>query len=173
MIIFPSTFSNQPWEGSVSKKWLTAATRISHAVPVYVHIVCHLLPEWLEGTVCEWESERERERECARESACMCEWAYVFTLSGTFAKELIRRKLTSLVTHSVPPVKAIAARWGELVIVSPKSGPRQGTKLHTPSGRPASRKILKTVQLERTAVLEGFHTDTCKKKKRWTPPNLN
>ena len=66
-------------------------------------------------------------------------------------------------TYSVPPVKATAARWGELVMVSPKSGPRQGTKLHTPSGRPASRNILKMVQLEITAVLEGFQTDTCNK----------
>ena len=59
-------------------------------------------------------------------------------------------------TYSVPPVKLTPARWGEDVIVSPKSGPEQGRKLHTPGGSPASCAILKTVQLESTAVLDGF-----------------
>ena len=45
-------------------------------------------------------------------------------------------------------------------MVSPKSGPVDGRKLHTPGGIPASSAILKMVQLERTAVLDGFHTQT-------------
>lgn len=51
---------------------------------------------------------------------------------------------THALTHSVPPVKLTAARWGEAVMVSPKLGPVVGTKLHTPSGMPASWKTLNT-----------------------------
>ena len=46
------------------------------------------------------------------------------------------------------------------MIVSPKSGPEQGRKLQIPGGSPASSAILKTYQLERTAVLEGFQRQT-------------
>jgi len=43
------------------------------------------------------------------------------------------------------------------VTVSPKSGPYEGKKLQTPAGSPASSAILKTSQLESSAVLDGFH----------------
>lgn len=45
-------------------------------------------------------------------------------------------------TYGTDPVKLIPARWGEAVIVSPKTGPSAGMKLTTPGGRPASRQIL-------------------------------
>ncbi len=57
-------------------------------------------------------------------------------------------------------MKLTPAKCRELVMVSPKSGPVQGTKLQTPAGTPASCAILKMRWLERTAVLEGFHTLT-------------
>ena len=57
-------------------------------------------------------------------------------------------------------MKLIAARCGELVVTFPKSVPRVGTKLITPSGIPASLKILKKVQFERRDVLEGFQMTT-------------
>ncbi len=47
------------------------------------------------------------------------------------------------------------AKSGDLVIVSPKSGPAAGTKLITPGGRPASRNILYKTYEERIAVSEG------------------
>ena len=63
-------------------------------------------------------------------------------------------------THFPLPVKLIAARCRDAVIVSPKSAPFDGKKLMTPSGIPASRYILNAVQFERTAVLAGFHSVT-------------
>lgn len=52
----------------------------------------------------------------------------------------------------------MAARCSEAVIVSPNTGPSAGTKLTTPSGTPASRMILKIVQLDSSAVSEGFQS---------------
>lgn len=60
-------------------------------------------------------------------------------------------------THGTDPVKLIPAKWGDAVIVSPKTGPSAGTKLTTPGGTPASRIILNIVQFDRTAVSDGFH----------------
>lgn len=48
-------------------------------------------------------------------------------------------------------------KCGEAVMVSPNTGPSDGTKLTTPGGTPASRIILNIVQLDRTAVSDGFH----------------
>ena len=44
------------------------------------------------------------------------------------------------ISHLALPVKLMAARSGEDVTVSPKSGPWVGTQLMTPSGMPASLK---------------------------------
>ena len=63
-------------------------------------------------------------------------------------------------TYFVLPVKLIPANNGDLVIVLPKTGPSAGTKFMTPGGRPASRRILKTMYDERTAVSDGFHNTT-------------
>lgn len=57
-------------------------------------------------------------------------------------------------------------------MVSPKTGPSQGTKFTTPGGTPASLHILKIHQLDNNAVSDGFqstalpcnrgmHVDTC------------
>jgi hypothetical protein len=54
----------------------------------------------------------------------------------------IKTKKKMKYTVGTLPVKLIAARFGDFVIVSPKSGPAAGTKLITPAGRPASLKIL-------------------------------
>ena len=62
--------------------------------------------------------------------------------------------------HLELPVKVMAARSGEEVTMFPNVGPSVGTKFTTPSGMPASRRILKTIQLERIAVSDGFHTVT-------------
>lgn len=48
------------------------------------------------------------------------------------------------------------AKWGEAVIVSPKTGPSAGTKFTTPGGTPASKQILKFTQLANIAVSLGF-----------------
>lgn len=61
-------------------------------------------------------------------------------------------------TYGTEPVKLMAARCGDAVIVSPKTGPSAGTKLTTPSGTPASRMILKMRQFDRSAVSEGFQS---------------
>ena len=45
-------------------------------------------------------------------------------------------------SHLELPVKLMPARCGELVMTSPNTGPSAGTKLITPGGTPASRKIL-------------------------------
>lgn len=42
------------------------------------------------------------------------------------------------------PVKLIAARWGEEVTASPKTGPSAGRNWTTLGGRPASRRALYT-----------------------------
>ncbi len=52
------------------------------------------------------------------------------------------------------------ARSGELVTALPNTGPSVGTKLMTPSGIPASRRILNTIQFDSIAVSDGFHTVT-------------
>ena len=57
-------------------------------------------------------------------------------------------------------MKFTAARSADAVTWSPKSGPCAGTKFMTPSGTPASRRILKTVQLDSVAVSEGFQRTT-------------
>jgi len=54
----------------------------------------------------------------------------------------------------------MAARCGELATTFPKSVPRVGRKLITPSGIPASRYILNMVQLDSKDVFEGFQTTT-------------
>ena len=41
-------------------------------------------------------------------------------------------------TYGADPVKLIALSSGELVMVRPKVGPSEGTKLTTPGGIPAS-----------------------------------
>ena len=46
------------------------------------------------------------------------------------------------VSYGTDPVKLIAANSGCEVMTFPKTGPSAGTKLTTPSGNPASRKIL-------------------------------
>lgn len=63
-------------------------------------------------------------------------------------------------TYLELPVKLIAAKSGELVTILPNGSPSLGTKLITPSGIPASRRILKMIQLERMAASDGFHTVT-------------
>lgn len=39
-------------------------------------------------------------------------------------------------TYGTEPVKLMPAKWGDFVIVSPKTGPSAGTKFTTPSGTP-------------------------------------
>lgn len=51
----------------------------------------------------------------------------------------------------------MAAKCLEAVMVSPNTGPSAGIKLTTPAGTPASRIILKIIQLDKTAVSDGFH----------------
>lgn len=60
-------------------------------------------------------------------------------------------------THGTDPVKLMADKCLEAVIVSPNTGPSAGIKLTTPAGTPASRMILKMTQFERIAVSDGFH----------------
>ena len=59
---------------------------------------------------------------------------------------------------ALEPVKCTPANsgWSKQTSVIGAGSP--GTKLITPSGRPASRRIWKTNQLERIAVCDGFHT---------------
>lgn len=59
--------------------------------------------------------------------------------------------------YGTEPVKLMPAKCGEAVMVSPNTGPSAGTKLTTPGGKPASRIILKMIQLESIAVSDGFH----------------
>lgn len=48
-------------------------------------------------------------------------------------------------------------KYGEAVIVSPNTGPSDGTKLTTPDGTPASVIISYITQFDNKAVSEGFH----------------
>jgi len=64
---------------------------------------------------------------------------------------------------SVLPVKWIPAKLGELIRTSPMPLPEPGTKLITPSGKPASCKTLNTTQLDRIAVEAGFQRTTLPK----------
>lgn len=54
-------------------------------------------------------------------------------------------------------MKLIPANWGEEVILSPNTGPSEGTKFTTPGGTPASFITLNIVQLDSNAVSDGFH----------------
>ena len=59
---------------------------------------------------------------------------------------------------ALEPVKCTPANSGwsrQTSVIGPGS---PGTKLITPSGMPASRRIWNTNQLERIAVCDGFHT---------------
>ncbi len=58
------------------------------------------------------------------------------------------------------PVKFIAAKSGDRVIASPKTGPSEGKKFITPAGKPESLNILYKMYDDRTAVSEGFHNTT-------------
>ena len=58
------------------------------------------------------------------------------------------------------PVKLIAARSGDFVMDSPKTGPSAGTKLIMPAGKPDSLRILYKTYEEKTAVSDGFHKTT-------------
>lgn len=64
----------------------------------------------------------------------------------------------SIATYGTDPVKLIPAKFGDLVMVLPKTGPSAGTKFTTPGGTPASRIILKIIQFDSTAVSDGFHS---------------
>lgn len=68
-----------------------------------------------------------------------------------------RERMRRACTHGTEPVKLMAAKCGEAVIVSPNTGPSAGMKLTTPGGTPASRITLKMIQFDRTAVSDGFH----------------
>ena len=63
-------------------------------------------------------------------------------------------------THFALPVKVRAARSGEEVTTLPNRGPSAGRKLITPSGTPASSKILVMNQFDRIAESDGFHRET-------------
>ncbi len=67
----------------------------------------------------------------------------------------LKSKFKIQFTVGTLPVKLIADKSDDLVIVSPKSGPAAGTKLITPAGRPASLNILYNTYEDKTAVSEG------------------
>ncbi len=52
------------------------------------------------------------------------------------------------------------AKSGDFVMTSPNTGPSAGTKLMTPGGTPASRRILKHIYEDSIDVVAGFHNTT-------------
>lgn len=62
-----------------------------------------------------------------------------------------------MITYGTDPVKLRPAKYGDLVIVSPNTGPSAGTKFTTPGGTPASKQILNILQFDNMAVSLGFH----------------
>ena len=61
---------------------------------------------------------------------------------------------------AVEPVKWTPAMSSCVITGSPIVAPEPGTKLITPSGRPASRSSSMTAQPDSTAVLAGFQMQT-------------
>ena len=73
---------------------------------------------------------------------------------------MVYKKFIIITYVGTLPVKLIAARSGDFVMASPKTGPSAGTKLIMPAGKPDSLKILYNTYEENTAVSDGFHRTT-------------